>query len=308
MQPQKTARSLQAQAPSDDPIALIQQEGIRLPSFPDLLARLDRELRQEEVNFGRIAGLVRMDPVVSGQLLRLANSSWYARGGQPVQDLSRAMIRLGLPITRGLVQALIMPSLFGAGGGVLDQGAFWKHSFAVALQAQSIGRMLNLPREQMELIWTAGILHDIGALLCDILAAAKLGKFIAGLSPEGRYSNYLELETIAMGVDHATLGSTFLQRTWKLPGDIVSVVRCHEDPFELDGGDRVYKPTLCIHLAEVLCEDRGVNWLPGKGARTGDLGPVLDAMGLGGDVLQVMSEEVDQVVQHADGMLASARR
>lgn len=295
--------------PSDDPIALVQQEGIRLPSFPDILARLESELSKEEVHFGRIAGLVRMDPVVSGQILRLANSAWYSRGGQPVQDLSRAMVRLGLPLTRDLVQALIVPSLFSETGGVLDQAVFWKHSFAVALQAQSLGRMLNLPREQMELIWTAGILHDVGAMLWDLLATAKLQRFVAALSgDEGATRNYREIEKAWLGVDHAALGAAFLQRTWKLPDEIVRLVGAHEDPVALEGEPRLHRPALCIHVAEVLCEEKGVHWLPGTVGRAGTLGPVFETMGLGEDDLAGMVEEVGQVVNHADAMLASTRR
>lgn len=292
-------------AASSNPLDLVLGEAIQLPSFPDLLIRLDKELKNDEVNFGRISGLVRMDPVISGQILRLANSTWYSRGGQPVQDLSRAMIRLGLPLTKELVQALVMPSLFGKGGGVLDHGAYWRHSLAVALHAQSIGRMLNMPKDMMELLWMAGILHDIGAILCDLIAPEKMRMFfVAARSAKHAGPDLAELERKWLGVEHATLGATFLQRTWHLPEDIVGVVGGHERPLELPQTSKAFRPALCIHVADLLCEGRGAIWLPGRGRDIEELEPALEILGLGPDTLEEMAQEVDQIVQHADALLA----
>lgn len=303
----KVPSASKSPAASSNPLDLVVGEAIQLPSFPDLLLRLDKELKNDEVNFGRISGLVRMDPVISGQILRLANSTWYSRGGQPVQDLSRAMIRLGLPLTKELVQALVMPSLFGKGGGVLDHGAYWRHSLSVALHAQSIGRMLNLPKEQMELLWMAGILHDIGAILCDIIAPEKLRMFFA--VAHGAKDGELDLADLEMkwlGVEHATLGATFLHRTWHLPEDIVEVVGGHEHPMELPAQSKTFRPALCIHVADLLCEGHGAIWLPCRERGVEQLDPALEILGLGPDTLLEMADEVEQIVKHADSLLASS--
>ena len=293
-----------------DPLELVVGETIRLPGFPDLLLRLEQELKREDVDVSRIAGLVRMDPVVSGQILRLANSSWYDRGGKPVQDLTRAVIRLGLPLTRDLVRALILPSLFSKGGGALDSSLYWRHSFAVALLAQSLGRLQNLSREQMDLLWVAGILHDVGALLCDLLATDKLRIYMAYLAKagEGEARRGREQEKAILGAELAELGGAFLQRTWKLPDGIVNVVRFHDDPEWLEAEPEIGRPGLCIHAAEVLCEARGVDWMPGSARSLDEVEPLLRRMGLGALDVAAIVEEVDQVVRAADGMLASMKK
>lgn len=294
----------------DDPLELVVGESIRLPGFPDILLRLDRELKREDVNVSRVAGLVRMDPVVSGQILRLANSSWYDRGGKPVQDLTRAVIRLGLPLTRDLVRALILPSLFGNGGGVLDSNRYWRHSFAVALLSQSLGRLQNLSREQMDLLWVAGILHDVGALLCDLLAAEKLRLYMAYLAGAkgGESRRGREQEKTILGAELAELGGTFLLRTWKLPEGIVRMIRFHDDPDRLESEADIYRPALCVHVAEILCEARGVDWMPGPGRSLDEAGAMLRKMGLGSEDVAAIAEEVDQVIRSANEMLGSAKK
>lgn len=289
---------------------MVVTESIRLPGFPDLLLRLEQELKRDDVNVSRIAGLVRMDPVVSGQILRLANSSWYDRGGKPVQDLTRAVIRLGLPLTRDLVGALTLPSLFGKGGGALDSNRYWRHSFSVALLAQSLGRLQNLSREQMDLLWVAGILHDVGALLCDILATDKLRIYLTYLAGtgEGESRRGREQEKAILGAELAELGGAFLQRTWKLPDAIVRVVRSHDEPERLEAEPVIGRPALCIRGAEILCEARGVDWMPGPARSLDEAEPLLRRMGLGALDVVAIVDEVDQVTRTADGMLASMKK
>lgn len=297
---------------SDDPVDQILKESIRLPSFPDVLLRLDDELRRDQVDFARVASLVRMDPVLSGQILRVANSAWYSRGGPPVNDLVRAIIRLGLPATSAIVQALLLPSLFPQGTS-LDFAGYWRHSFAVALQAQSLGRMLKLPADRMHILWTAGILHDIGAILFDLLAGEKLRALLRALSADGEElilseGSFASLESKWLGADHAMLGSAFLQRTWHLPEQIVQLVRHHENPMALKGDAAAFRTVLPLHVAEVLCEERGVNWLPCRGHRLDELGPIWEEMKMGPETIGAMAEEVDLVVQHADALLSKGAR
>ncbi|HOX53610.1 MAG TPA: HDOD domain-containing protein, partial [Fibrobacteria bacterium] len=220
-----------------DPVELILKEGVQLPSLPEVLLKLDRELASEEADLAKIAKLVGMDPVLSGQVLRLANSSWYNPGGKSIQDLSRALVRLGIPTTRDLVHALVIPALFPKQGSAIDLARFWRHSFAVALFAQAIGKRLRLDRQEMEVLWTAGLLHDIGALVFDLVSKENFRRILK-LCNEDPFADPKEemssvdlpsLEREWMGADHASLGAVFLQKYWKLPDPIVWCIRYHLD-------------------------------------------------------------------------------
>lgn len=292
-----------------DPLQLILKESARLPSLPEVLLNLDKELGKENVDFHKVGSLVGMDPVLSGQILRLANSSWYSPGGNPIQDLPRALIRLGVPTTKQLVHALVMPALFPKNRGEIDLDAFWKHSFAVALFAQAIGRRLKLPRVQLELLWTAGLLHDIGALVFDTTAAGTYKRLLRICAAEATDSvdpqpvDFCALEREWFGVDHATMGSTFLEKFWKLPADIVWCVRYHEDPGWSLHEARARESIIPIHIASTICEERGVSWLPPRARSRRSLDPAWEILGFPEAVVDEMAQEVDKSLQQADTML-----
>jgi HD-like signal output (HDOD) protein len=296
---------------ASDPIDQLIREGAKLPSFPDVLLKLDEELRSEDTDFGRIAKLVGMDPVLSGQILRVANSAWYSRGGSRVNDLPRALIRLGLPSTRQLVHALVLPSLFGSKAGAIDIKAYWRHSFAVALFAQGIGRKLGLNRTELDTLWTAGLLHDIGALLFDLLSRDALRNLmrmgeqeaLPG-EPELEPIDFPALEREWLGTDHANLGSIFLEKHWKLPREIVWCVRYSEEPgWALDEPDAV-KTILPIHVADRLCQERGATWLPPRARKVTHVDEAWKRMGISEADIVLLGAEVDRSLEQSEMLLS----
>ena len=295
-----------------DPLKAILEEGAKLPSLPQVVIKLDQELGKDEVDLAHVGKLISMDPVLSGQILRLANSSWYSRGGAPIQDFARALIRLGIPTTRQLVHALVMPSLFPKKGGAIDMAAFWRHSFAVALFAQAIGRRMKLNREQMELLWTAGLLHDIGALLFDQVAGETYRRLmrICQQTPsddgmEAQPIKLRELEREWMGVDHANMGATFLQKRWQLPDKLVWCVRFHE---ELDWAmeePEAIPSILPLHLAVVLCEQNGVSWVGQRAHHQGEIESVWRKIGFPEGMGEELAQDVAKSLEQAEQMLHS---
>ncbi|MEK7393997.1 MAG: HDOD domain-containing protein [Fibrobacterota bacterium] len=295
-----------------DPLQVVVNEGAKLPSLPEVLLRLDRELAKDDVDLAKIGKLVGMDPVLSGQILRLANSAWYSRGGKPIQELSRALIRLGIPTTKELVHALVMPSLFPKRGGSIDMDAFWKHSFAVALFAQAIGRRRKLSREKLDLLWTAGLLHDIGALLLDLVATETYRRLIricdqtADEGSEPLPIDLCALEREWLGTDHAIMGSIFLQKFWKLPEDIVWCVRYHEDlGWALDEPEAL-DSIVPIHVAVSLCDQNSVSWVPPRARQSVGLGEAWKRLGFGDDAVAEMAEEVEKAMEQAELMLRAS--
>ncbi|MBK9579171.1 MAG: HDOD domain-containing protein [Fibrobacterota bacterium] len=297
-----------------DPVELILKEGAQLPSLPEVLLKLDRELASEDADLQKIAKLVGMDPVLSGQILRLANSTWYNPGGKPIQDLSRALVRLGIPTTRELVHALVIPALFPKGGSAIDLTKFWRHSFAVALFAQAIGKRLHLDRKEMEVLWTAGLLHDIGVLVFDLLSKENFRRILK-LCQEDPFAepdaemvgvDLLALEREWLGSDHASLGSVFLQKYWKLPDPIIWCVRYHlELGWALEEPDAI-KSILPIHVANTLCEERGETWVPLRARRSSHLGEAWKKMGFSEKDAEEMAAEVDVALEKSDQLLAAS--
>src|ERR1051326_7517991 len=67
----------------------------RLPAFSPIALRLMALVADENVSFKEVAKLIALDPSLSGETLRLANSSLYGRR-QPVQSILHAIAMVGI--------------------------------------------------------------------------------------------------------------------------------------------------------------------------------------------------------------------
>lgn len=252
-------------------ILLRLQGDVTLPAFPDVLAKLDNLLSDPDVDVREVAKVVQTDSVLAGQMLRMANSAYYARGGDPVANMQAAIQRLGMKAVRGLVYALTLPRLFG--GGVFPHKALWKHSLAVAALSGEIATLLGCTAAERDLIYLAGLLHDIGAL---VLARVDVGygEFIEKAvrkeeSDEWDERDVTQIEREGLGIDHAEVGAVFLSDRWRVPHPVPLLVRHHHDLGWADtaADDSLRRMVAILHVANGVCNHTGVTWdqLPTEG-------------------------------------------
>lgn len=114
---------------SPDPIAAA-IDVARLPRLPALLPTLLAALRREDVRAQALADCVARDPVVAGEVLRVANSAYYRRA-RAVDDLTAAVQRLGHDGLRRVALAVLMRPI--AQGERLPSGSrtfdrLWMHT------------------------------------------------------------------------------------------------------------------------------------------------------------------------------------
>ncbi len=76
-------------------IAMVEEKG-NIPPLPDILLRLESKIEDPKSNISDIAVLIETEPILSGRMIQLSNSVFFSRGGDKVENLSQAIIRLGL--------------------------------------------------------------------------------------------------------------------------------------------------------------------------------------------------------------------
>jgi putative nucleotidyltransferase with HDIG domain len=161
--------------------------------------------------------LITTDPLLSGELLRLANSALYA-GRVPAETLHQAVMRVGLRELRGLIFTVSLRGVL-LKDRVLRKYAeeVWRQALSVARVARAISRPLGVDPEQAYLL---GLLHDVGKVALLTL-----------LREEGRQGN--DLTTALVGQTfhalHEKAGAT-MARAWRLPLGVASVAGTHHDP------------------------------------------------------------------------------
>jgi len=194
-----------------------------LPPLPSVVLELVESLGHDELSGAQYAAKISRDQALAAKTLRLANSSFYGRG-RPVRSVAEAIAVLGLRTVRGVVTAAGMAGSFQRHPG-FDQNAFWRHSIGSALCAQSLAAELR--RDDGDLAFTVGLLHDIGRLaLASAFAPAyaEVQRWRRDQDcPDG------DAERAVLGIDHAEVGGLIAQQ-WKFAPAIVDAIRQHHAP------------------------------------------------------------------------------
>ena len=194
-----------------------------LPPLPSVVLELVESLGHDDLSAAQYAAKISRDQALAAKTLRLANSSFYGRGGQ-VRSVAEAIGVLGLRTVRGVVTAAGLAGSFRRHPG-FDHDAFWRHSIGSALCAQALAGELR--RHDVDLAFTVGLLHDIGRLA---LASAFAPAYAqAEQWRRDKDCPACEAECAVLGLDHAEVGG-LIARQWNFAPAIVEAIREHHAP------------------------------------------------------------------------------
>ncbi|AOV18031.1 hypothetical protein BJI67_14025 [Acidihalobacter aeolianus] len=189
---------------------------LELPSMPEVAMRIRDATLRPDISLPDIAKIVQIDPSVAAGILRASNTA-ARRGGQPVTNLSDAVIRLGLETTRTLAISLALTTVFHTRQPAVRQRMheLWEHSVQISALCETLASRCH-PKLDPSHALLAGLLHDIGGI--PILQHAEryglLGK------PE-RLENAIVNLRVPVGlliIDH-----------WQIDSDMQSVIQGAED-------------------------------------------------------------------------------
>jgi HD-like signal output (HDOD) protein len=209
----------------------------QLPQIPHVLQEVVASLRNEDVALADLADLVHNDPVISANVLRLANSSYYG-ASRRVASIHQAITLIGLTAFRNRVIAASLSCTFPRIGGV-ELADFWRGSMLVASLAHIIGQNLESDRE---MLFSAGLMHGIGQLLI-CLCRPDVAQILFDRSVGLEDQRYLELSLLQ--TSHFEVGME-LARRWNFPGGIQSAIGHYDSPPE----DNL--PAQVVHVAFLI--------------------------------------------------------
>ncbi|MCU1345000.1 MAG: putative signal transduction protein [Acidimicrobiia bacterium] len=167
--------------------------------------------------------VVESDPVLSLQVLRLANSAAYGLGGS-VGSATRAVSLLGFTTVRALAVAAVCDLADDDSDEQRFEPGFWSHSVATAIGASVIARRTAVSPTDA---FTAGLLHDLGAAVLYYRhgrAFASVRELAGGSS-----ARLLEGEREAFGTTHPEVAADLLASVG-VPASLTQAVRQHHLP------------------------------------------------------------------------------
>jgi putative nucleotidyltransferase with HDIG domain len=194
---------------------------------------------------------IEFDPGLTSNVLRLANSAYFA-APRRIESLRDAVMRLGMNrIFQLVLTSAALPLVRQPIRGYdLCAGDLLEHSMAVALGVEELSREVNRPIPGYA--FTAGLLHDVGKII--------LGTFIE-VDPapihELAFKDNLPFDVAeerCLGINHAEAGALLLS-TWNLPESLIEAVRHHHRPDNVIGDSLVAD---LVHVADVIALESGL--------------------------------------------------
>jgi putative nucleotidyltransferase with HDIG domain len=220
----------------------------QLPALPSAVSELLASFANEEADIGRIAQQIALDQGLSARVLRVANSSFYGLQSR-VGTINEAVVVLGFRAVRSMVLAVGMSGAFR-----LDQcpgfdgQAYVRHGVAVGLAARALAPLVG---HNPELVFTGGILHDIGEL---VLASSFPAQYAEALAYRKKHDCFMVVaERDILGLDHAEVGG-LLAETWHFPSALHQAVAEHHAPATAAAGSLAD----LIHVADGVAHALGL--------------------------------------------------
>ncbi|OGR03241.1 MAG: hypothetical protein A2511_06645 [Deltaproteobacteria bacterium RIFOXYD12_FULL_50_9] len=216
------------------------EAGDSLPSLPEVVVKIEEELRDPDYSIDRLAEIIEKDPAISSKLLQLANSSAFARNSV-IHDIKHAVSFLGVKQVKEIVLFISAVKSFKFAhqcqSNVVEIS---EHSFQCSRLAVEVAQIV-LPGQERD-VATAALLHDIGKLIFFSTACGLYRDYVDGRdTPEISAS---EFEFELFGVTHAELGSS-LMLWWNLPMSIIETAANHNLPLI-----QLWGVPLCVAIAD----------------------------------------------------------
>ena len=206
-------------------------EGIdQLSPSLKLLPKLQELLNDEDATIHDIGDLIKLDPALTAQVLKLCNSSAFGATSDPTSDIDEALNRIGSHEVYKIV------ALSSAGKLYNTDLPFYKliKNDILETSARCASIMQDLA-EQCELspsdAYVTGLLHKLGKLIVHsyILEHEKTNlnpdDYPEGLTPED--------EVEILGYDRCKVASLLLQK-WGFPEDIYFPIERMLNPLDCD--------------------------------------------------------------------------
>ena len=191
-----------------------------LPPFPAVALQLMSLLDEDDVAIKQVVNLLRIDPALSAEILRVSNSALYGLS-RTIDSVSHAVVVLGSEAVKRLALTAALGRFASGGSKSPSMRACWDHSVATALTAEKIAEELGVSKDRC---YTAGLLCDVGRLA---LLTSNPNEY-AGMLEVVRENDFdeLECERQLFDIDHCSAGN-HLAEQWNLPGDIREAIAHH---------------------------------------------------------------------------------
>lgn len=216
--------------------------------FPAAALEIFEVLRDAEIDGKRLASVIGRDPVLTGRILKTANSPFYGRQ-RKVGTIEQALVVLGFHVVRDLAVSFALVAM----GRTASPAAapLWRHSQQVGVLAATLAKVVRTVDPAAAMV--VGMLHDLGEVVMLEVEPARHTQLLARMKHDD--PRIVMAERVLFGIDHADLGAACVLH-WGLPTPYAALIRDHHSALV----DPVPPLASVLHLADagVGLLERGV--------------------------------------------------
>lgn len=198
-------------------------QGLGMETQPEVAAKVIDLVANPGAGLRDFASAIKADPALTGRLLRLANSAFFAQR-QPVSNLDRACVLLGLGRLKAVSMGFYLSRAAAADAGHQVSRRIWGESVFRACLASELAHRICPPLAPEAFV--IGLMLDAGVPLLAKLEGPKALRIIqSDMSPTKKFRAEFE----QLPFTHVDI-ATALARRWRLPEPLAKPIERHHTP------------------------------------------------------------------------------
>ncbi len=253
---------------------------VGLETQPKVAARILQLVQDPAAEINEYAGAIKTDWTLTGRILKLANSAFYAQRS-PVTRLDRALVLLGIERTKAVAMGFYLGRSAASAGHKELVREVWGQSVYRAGLCAAMAK-IKQPAMAAE-AFIIGLLLDCGVpLMAKLVGPEYINVYKSGLSPQELF-DYEQAHYEFTHVDVAVA----LMRRWRLPDTLSRPVMWHHvpAPARKAAGPAIMMQRLAYYTGSVRlsAEVRQEEALPA----------------MAGELFQITEQELGEIIQTA---------
>ncbi|MGR9046076.1 MAG: HDOD domain-containing protein, partial [Gammaproteobacteria bacterium] len=276
--------------------AVLKKEVRHLQLIPAAAVKLLKLTNDENTKVKDLSRVIETEPALAAKVLRIVNSAAFCLP-KKITSIKHAVNMLGFSAVRqtALDQLLYNRLIRLNAKQKFDQLFFWQHCLFVATLGRGIAVALKHPDPDM--VYTGGLLHDIGKVVMETYGRVTYSDFLASLDKSD--ISLIENEDAFFGLNHTQMGHVF-SVTWNLPPAITAMIACHHELPKATSSFAPYRTEIAI-----IAFANYIAWVQGIGSVMDFAWPRLPDQVM--ELIQVDRLDLERLLERVDQEMANTR-
>ena len=227
-------------------------KSLELPVLPATTQKVLAMMSDPDVSIEKIKRLISADPGLTTKILKIANSAFYG-SYRSIENLTQAILRLGLNAVRNIVVATSMKNVYKRFG--LTEKLIWEQMIGSALAANVIAKQAR--RSDPEDAFIGGLLHDVGKVVLNNEFPEKFALVMQRVYNDS--VPFEEAEKECFEFSQREVGA-FIVKKWGFPEKLETIIRSFDDHEALAAEKQIANLAYTISLADKICQKFGMGW------------------------------------------------